>query len=408
MPKTFRTAVVLIGAICAGRSATLAHGSLPPVSAPVAPAGSAGEPEPIPPPHTTPPRPVVAPVATPPQDIQCGAARASSSGRLLAAERSAVQSPRHALRTAAHRAANVRRAALGLAAEEARNRDAGIALELYWSLAEAVHSRPLITESLAATDAAVVDRGTLAARGLEVPVDPATLDIRRLALADGLIAVDAAVDTLSIAVRQAAGLPPGPMIPVQPGFEGEWTSGPPDVERLVREGLASKPELRMLRMLLANLDAETLDVARTVLGQANPALGGKDCERCCRGHVKLLRHRQSDCEVAAVARQLRQLLGDREAAVEADVRRAARLGAAEAERAGNATHRLEVATRALADLRGKQTAGEGDAFAIHLAEVEVAKERRAVVERLAMWERHRVQVWAAQGVLAARCGLACH
>jgi hypothetical protein len=400
MSQARLTAVLLLGAFAAGRPFAIAPAGEPTSTAvQVAPESIAA-----PLPRSDPPS---LQQTTPPLEVQCGAARSSSVGNVLAAERSTVQSPRHAFRTRAHRAANVHRTALGLASEEARNRDAATALEMYWAVAEAVHSRPIAAESLASADAAITDRTALAARGLEVPVEEASLEQRRLVLADALIGIDATVDALSCHVQQAAALPPGPLVPVAPGHDGEWRSGPADVDALVREGLASKPELRMLRMLLGNLDADTVDVARTMLRVAVPALGGDACKQCCRGHAAALCRKASDCEVATVARQLRQLLRDRESSVAADIRRAARLGEAEADRAGNATRRFEVAMRTLADRRDEQSAGAGDVFAIRLAEADVAKERRAIIERLAAWERFRVQVWQAQGVLAARCGFGC-
>jgi hypothetical protein len=97
------------------------------------------------------------------------------------------------------------------------------------------------------------------------------------------------------------------------------------------------------------------------------------------------------------------LLRDRERAVAAEIRQAARLVAAAAERVTAADRRLAVGEQAAADRRARQRIGDSDAFAVHLADLEAIAARRAVVERLAGWERARTELWRAQGVLAASC-----
>jgi hypothetical protein len=361
--------------------------------------------EAIAPPAAVPPEPPavnLSPEVVTPLTVQCGAARASSTGNLLASERTAIPQPRHA--GPAARQAKARRIVLGLAAEEARNRDAAIALELYWSLAEAQHSLPEIEAAAGVAELALADRALLDRRGIELPIENAALWQRRLDLDEARILATGTRDALATTLAPLAGLPAGPIATVHPAAGRAAVDLPLDVEPLVAEGLARRPELRMLRAALAHLDGDTVAVARQALALVNPALGGGGGAKACKGiGGRLHRRRQEEEEVAHLRRSLRGLLRDRERAVAAEIRQAARLVAAAAERVTAADRRLAVGEQAAADRRARQRIGDSDAFAVHLADLEAIAARRAVVERLAGWERARTELWRAQGVLAASC-----
>jgi len=340
-----------------------------------------------------------------PFEIQCRAARASSIGNMLSGEQAAVEVPRRGHRGGDAHAACVRRTMLGLASQEARNRDAGSALLLYWSLAEAIHSQPAMQEAIRAADAAVADHATVSRRGLELPIDGMALVARRLGLEDNRIALETTIETLTESLQLAADLPHVGIDTARPGADESSIQDVLDVDGLVAEALSARPELRMLRMLQSNLDADTAPVARMALAQVSPALGGSDSVkrgglawRCLHGHE------ESDHEVRSVARELRQWRQFREAAVAEEVTRAARECRGNAERIATARVRLNNSERALADLRAKQSTDGSDAFSIHAAEIEVAAAKRVVVERSAAWERSRVSLWQAQGILARQCG----
>lgn len=339
-----------------------------------------------------------------PDEIRCRAARASASGNLLAAEQAAVMPPRSGRCGGAGHASCVKRSMLGFAAEESRNRDAGTALQLYWSLAEAIHSRPALDTAIASADRALADHATVATRGLELPIDKTSLTARRLVLQDNQIALDVATATLTHSLQLAAALPPTAIDTARPGEDEPQLVQELDVDALVAEALATRPELRMWRMLQANLDADTVPVASAALATISPALGGSEAAKPCGLIIgRSGSRRESDLAVRKMSRQLKQWRQFREAAVADEVRRAAIEGNGNAERARAAQARLVTAEQALADLRAKQPADGSDAFSIHAAELEVASARRTVVERLAAWERSRVALWQAQGVLARRC-----
>jgi hypothetical protein len=339
-----------------------------------------------------------------PFEAQCGAVRASALGNLLDAKRSAVPCPRRGIRARSAKDAHVRRVTLALAAEEARNNDAGAALQLYWALAEAEHSLPIVDAARAAAELSLADQATLTKRGVDTPLDDALLQGRRLALDDARITVAAAIDSLSIGLSQLAALP-GPVIKTMPPSTDHDAIGEPlDADALVAEGLERRPQLRLLRFMIAHLDEDTVEVGSTVLSLAAPGLGNgsQPAPRCAALCGLRSCHRRS-AETVGIGRELRQLLVDRESAVESEIRQAVTLTVAAADRVRTAKRQLELTKQSAADKRARQTVAEADAFAVHVADLEVNTAQRTVVERLAEWERSRAKIWLAQGVLAVSC-----
>lgn len=337
-----------------------------------------------------------------PGTVHCAAARHSSLATLLDARRGASCSPQRGVRARAAKQAHARRVVLALAAEEARNADAGLALELYWSLAEAEHSLAVIRPAVTAVDRGMADLATLADRGVELPLDAATLEQRRLALDDAAVAAAAARDGLSVAVARLTRMPPGPRATIHPSAGFPEVDDPDDVERLVAIGLERRPQLRMLRAMLTHLDEDTVDTGTMVLSLVHPGLG-VDAAGSAASRVVPARRRAAD--TATVARQLRQLLLEREAAVAAEIRRAERLAAGAADRVVIAERQVEIAGRAAGDARARQAVAEADAFKVLAADLELAAANRTLIERLAAWQRARVDIREAQGLLAAECGL---
>ena len=205
------------------------------------------------------------------------------------------------------------------------------------------------------------------------------------------------------AITELADLPWSDISTDQPAADIAAADDPLDVEALVAEGMASRAELRMLRLVGRNLDADTLGVARRVLAQVSPLLGGATSKtRQC--FVRLTERREAENDLPAVCRQLRDWTRDREEAVAAEIRVAAIECSGNKARVAIARQQLALEERMAADLRRRQTVGESDALAIHVADLDVAMARRTVVEREVAWELSRVKLLQARGLLAAQCG----
>jgi len=341
-----------------------------------------------------------------PLEIQCRAVERSALARLLESERRGVDESTailHRKRDTEVRIAALQRGVLALAAEEARNRDAGTALVAYWTLAEAEHSLVILAGAIDVAGQASADHETLARRGLELPTSPEKLLARRLTLEDAQVAAGTARRSLVAAITELADLPWSDISTDQPAADIAAADDSLDVEALVAEGMASRAELRMLRLVGRNLDADTLGVARRVLAQVSPLLGGATSKtRQC--FVRLTERREAENDLPAVCRQLRDWTRDREEAVAAEIRVAAIECSGNKARVAIARRQLTLEERMAADLRRRQTVGESDVLAIHVADLDVAMARRTVVEREVAWELSRVKLLQARGLLALQCG----
>lgn len=349
-----------------------------------------------------PPRPLF------PFEIQCRAAERSPVARLLSTERASIRSSHailHRKRDSEARVAALQRNVLALAAEEARNRDAGTALLTYWAVAEAERTLDLLSTAIDVADLAVSDHERLTRRGLELPTSAEKLLARRLLLEDSVLAAGALRRSLEIGLMELAGLPENPVTTIDPAIDIPSPSATPDADALVADGLTNRPELRMLRLLCSTLDAENADVARAVLAQVSPLLAGQakhESDRCvawlCTGLVVV------DEQLPALCRELRDWTRDREAAVAAEIRAAAIECTGNVERVEFARRVLELEERMATDLRARLAVGDGDALAIHVADLDVITAQRTLLERRIAWERSRVKLLQARGLLATQCG----
>jgi outer membrane protein TolC len=305
---------------------------------------------------------------------------------------------------AAHRSA-VERQMLWYASQEARNSSAGDALRLYWGLAEAEQSRPLLRDSQAETSATLSDLDELLRRGLAVPVDATALRSQNLSLADRGLELDLTVQRLNEQLKQALKLDTSdPNWRIWPATELKLIVEPIDVDVAVAEGLSLRPELRMLRMLSANLDSDTLPVARQALGAINAALGSSESSCCCcREVLKKVVALCSGCELATRERQLAQYRADREAAVTSEIRQGAFAVVTSAARVSIAEDTRSLRATSLKNLEGKLPTGGASAFEVHQARLDLLDARREVIAQLIAWETARVELREAQGKLVDEC-----
>lgn len=343
-----------------------------------------------------------------PSLCQCLAIDASPLGNLLSSERRSVKEAGPLRHGAAHRA-DVERRMLYYAAQEARNKSAGDALKLYWGLAEAENSRPILRDSQAEAAATVRDLDELLGRGLAVPVDATAIRGQTLELKDRDLELHLVIEKLNEQLK--------PMLDLDttdsewhiwPDAKLELIVEPIDIDSAVAEGLQLRPELRLLRMLSANLDKDTLPAARRALGAINGSLGSSE-SGCCACLAALTQWISccDSCEVAARARQLAAYRADREAAVAAEIRQAAHGVVTAAARVAVAEEQATLRSRNLANLEAKLASGGTNAFELHRARLDLCDARRQVLAQYTAWETARVELRQAQGKLVDECRNGC-
>jgi outer membrane protein TolC len=297
------------------------------------------------------------------------------------------------------------------ASQEARNKSAGDALRLFWGLAEAENSRPILRDSRTESDHTVRDLDELLKRGLIVPVDATLIRSQSLSLKDRDLELNLTVERLNEQLKPLVDLDTSdPSWHIWPETELKLIVEPIDLDAAVAEGLQLRPELRMLRMLSANLDKDTLSAARRALGSINGALGNSEsgCCACLAALTKLVACCDS-CEVATRSRQLAQYRADREAAVTAEIRQGAHAVVTAAARVAVAEDQMQLRSTNAKNLESKLPSGGSNAFELHRARLDLLDARREVVAQLIAWETARVELRQAQGKLVDECrGGACY
>jgi outer membrane protein TolC len=292
----------------------------------------------------------------------------------------------------------------GYAAEEARNRRAGEALEAYYRLAEAEGRADPLREGLTELQAAIERAQDLQKRGVLGP-GAAEAALRKWAESRGdQVELETRIDFLNgqlkwmdnLACDGQADYRIWPTDPLQ------VTGANPDPRHCVAEGLARRADLNLLRALAAALDARTLPVANQALSTVSSLLGGP--AGGCKELKDLAAHLLPCLKNGAVetARsQVDVLLQARERQATQEIITAARLVAERRVEAAVASMRVELAGRKVKDLEERLNKGENVRTELTTARLDAFKDRSDQVHAAADFMVACVRLKQAMGLLAA-------
>jgi outer membrane protein TolC len=293
-----------------------------------------------------------------------------------------------------------------LAAEETRNRTAGLALEAYYRLAEAEGRAELLRDSQVEVDALLASAEELYAKKL---VDAAEVSAARRQsadlVADGL-RLQVGIDQLNASLQ--------PLLGLGEACE-DWSIWPADPlrvtppeqspEELVKLGLAHRPDLAILRTLNERLDKKTLPVVVQFLATLNPLLTMKSGGPLC---TLFLAIKECFCGegLAMAQRQLQTLLRDRERQATEEIRQSAREVELRLWLVSAARQRLEVEQRKADEVREKHAKELATDVEVRKASLEILKARRELLSEVVNWHIAVSQLRQRQGVLAQECASA--
>jgi hypothetical protein len=303
---------------------------------------------------------------------------------------------------------------------ESRDQAAGAALEWYFQLAGAEAKADLLHDSL--------EQGRNTLRRIEelknlgiplpAPIEEYQRQIVELKLQLGQNQVT--IEQLNTKIRLAMGYDsrhvwriwPDPGMPL-----GTPSAAPvplvPDVEAAVQLGLHQRPQLLLLRNMIANLDTDTLGSARILLQSINPLLAMSSPGPSCKllkilGKIVHIEPGQND-ELERVRAQLCDLLHERERTVEAEIREAVYEIGARRETILRARQAAESWQERLRDLEKQQAEGLKGALSLASTYLDWYKARGGVVKEFLGWKIAAVKLKQAQGILPAECGyIECH
>lgn len=292
---------------------------------------------------------------------------------------------------------------------EIRDQASGTALQWYYQLAGAEAKADLLTTSLSTGRDALARVERLKKQGIRLPAPLEEYQRQIVQLQLEQAQNQLTIEQLNSKLRQAMAF--------DPNYAGRFWPAPGvplgsetvlDVEEAVRVGLAQRPQLLLLRAMIAHLDSDTLGSARSLLESINPLLAMSSPAASCKVLVLLgkLFHVQpgQDDEVDRVRAQLSDYLRERERVVEAEIREAAYEVRARREVTILAREAAGRWLERIRDLEKQQAQGMPVFGDLTSARMEWSKARGEVVKEFLGWKIAAVKVKQAQGILPAECG----
>lgn len=278
----------------------------------------------------------------------------------------------------------------GYAADELRNRAAADALDDFYKLARAEAQFDLLAAARAELAARISDTEAAARHGFADKSDALRSQLHDL---DAQLAeLDGGIGALNAGLRGRLGLNQSEVTPLGPADPLRVRGEDVDADAAVRTALRYRPDLNLIRALMACRDGGS-GLSNAVLTGINPllaagtghpvaallmALCGKDDGSQDRLASALAgRERQAEAEVRAAAATLR---GHRAAA------------AARADRVRDAAAKVD-------ELEKRAAAGQSVQADLTAARLDLLKARGAVLETAAEWNRVEVKLRQAMGLL---------
>ncbi|HTU16485.1 MAG TPA: hypothetical protein VMG10_00355 [Gemmataceae bacterium] len=298
---------------------------------------------------------------------------------------------------------------LRYSALEIRDQAAGAALEWYYQLAGAEAKTDLLNDSLEHGRKTLEDVKHLKKLGITLPqpIEEYERQVVELKLeqARNQLTIEQLNSKLRLAMRYQAThawrFLPDPGAPL-----GAETVA--DVEAAVQLGLAQRPQLLLLRSMIAHLDRDTLGSANSLLQSINPLLAMSEPGPSCKllallGKILHIQPGQED-EVENVRAQLRDYLRERERTVTAEIREAAYEVRARRTAILLAREASSSWEKRIRDLKTKQSEKMPVFAELAGAYQDSFKARGEVVKEFLGWKIAAVKLKQAQGILPAECG----
>ena len=331
-------------------------------------------------------------------DCLCLAARASTLGNLLDLKSQTVFEKKCGCQFGPDGASEQSLAVLKYAADEARSRSAGDAIEAFYRLTEAEGRLPLLLLSLKEVDESLKRAEELQAKGLRPPVEIAVIRKQLSDLRSDEVNLRIANLQLNARLKLLLGLSSGDYR-IWPLADLKIVPDKPEVDEAINYGLHHRPDLALLEALAGSLDAGSLTLASQTLGGLNPLLGETSSSCCLASVLACL----DGSKTQSAEQQVQLLLVDRQRQATEEIRQAAGLVVERVQLVILAQHKVEIEERRITELEEKKAKGldaEGELSAARLNLYKAQGDRlREVVD----WKIARARLRQAQGRLLEEC-----
>jgi hypothetical protein len=294
-------------------------------------------------------------------------------------------------------------------AQELRNSNAAVALNLFFRIVEAEALTDLEQESLRAVDEALYHMLDLKNKGLKSNEDYEALRRQRLEMLAEATRLQLATDEFNTELTRLLELDGschcnGRFWPI---FTPHLDAEIPECKAAVAEGLARRPELFMIKRIADELDAKTLLIIAKMLQGVNGLLGPGDSKSHLAGLAQLV---AIVCGSGPLARevetrrqQVNTYRNSRTAVIAGEIRQDVIALGHRAQLVVLVRQRVESLQTTLEDVLAKDRRGMANFAQILEARLQLHKARAEFVREATAWERERVQLAWHQGVLFLDC-----
>ena len=338
------------------------------------------------------------------QQTLCLAVGASPVARLQQEEIRRVAF--HADGAGTDRLTSLRRAVLFYSSQEIQNQTAGSALEAYYHLAEAEGKADLLNQGVAQLSQAQRETESMTKRGLKPAIALDVWSRQLLTAQSDSIQAQMTIDKLNSEIRTLTGLrQEGENWRIWNPEKYEVSEAPIDVDAAVATGVASRPELQLLRLLVAEAGAGSTSVIDDLLRSINPLLG-MNLHPCLAKLLKPIALLAINCpgsKAETRRAQLNQYLSDREAAVAEEIRRAASDLQNRTKLVALASAREHSWADKVAEVRSRQEQGLASFAEVTSTNIDWFKARADRIQEVMAWYIAWVKLRQAQGLLPADC-----
>jgi hypothetical protein len=302
-------------------------------------------------------------------------------------------------------------AILSLSADDGRNRAAGVALVELYRLAEIEARSDLLRQSTEAVEKMVTKVQELIDKKIDVPSTGDELQGRFSELRGDRIQVRLASEQLNAQLQSQLGLPIADRFLLWPMVSVHVVPLDLDEDKEVHTGLECRPDLKLLRTVLHDLDRDTLPEVRQMLSGSSSLLtpAKSPCQQMFTGCLLSLFHCpcSSSQAVESTRQQVQSMLEDRERQAIFEIRQAVRLLQERLRLVALARQREDLTRVRLAELRARldqQLPGvKGLGKLVLEATLAHNRARAELIHASIDWESTCVQLRQAQGLLLKEC-----
>jgi outer membrane protein TolC len=336
------------------------------------------------------------------EQCRCLAAQRGLAVRLIAQESALVGITAQRTWFGDAHAFAVQQQVLRYRAEVRANESAAAALDLLLRLSEAERLELLLKLAVPQFDEARKDIQTLRRQGLLGAQDATELDRYRIQLDEQQRLVDASVVQAGAQLRYLLGMDPAHGPRIHPVLEGAiaTVTAPIDVEQAIATGLAMRPDLNLLRMLIGELDFRTLPFALGALQHVESSAGVPPAGSPL---LALLKRSCNDTAVEIRRSQLVTLLQDLEQASVAEIRRAVETVATEVQQMRLAEQTIGTWLERLKDVDRHIKEGTATPLDLSTSRLRLLEARSNLVKHATEARIAEIRLREAQGILATGC-----